>query len=143
MLRCSVSAKLFGVSCPKRRTISSRRSASSSRNWLHFPRNAQLQQTVGQQQSLAENRVKSEGDLRQRRTDLDMAITRFNRDNEPFAADRVESDFSRFSAIGKLCALRFLRAKSVCLLAQQTMQQASDAYNAWQGQPNRPSDAEE
>ena len=140
--------RLFGHDTPKslaetlQRNIDVAAAQFKQLQGAHESLNAQLQQTVGQQQSLAENRVKSEGDLRQRRTDLDMAITRFNRDNEPLQQtelNRIFQDPRDWQAL----RIEISTSKERMLLAQQTMQQASDAYNAWQGQPNRPSDAED
>ena len=102
---------------------------------------AQLQQSIGQQQSLAQSRLSADVDLRQRRTELDMEITRFNRENEPLQQQelaRIFQDPRDWQALRQ----EIEACKNRHLLTEQKKQQALEAYTNWQGQANRPSDAE-
>lgn len=103
--------------------------------------NQQLQQTQGEYTSLQHNGAQLEEDLRARRTELDVAITQFNRENEPLQQQELERIFED-TRDWQALRTEISACKDRKLLANQAMNDAEQAYNAWQAKADRPSEAE-
>lgn len=100
-----------------------------------------LQQTQGEYSSLQHNLSQMEENLRTRRTELDVAITQFNRENEPLQQQELERIFED-ARDWQALRTEISACKDRKLLANQAMNDAEQAYNAWQAQADRPSAAE-
>lgn len=108
----------------------------------HEHLNERVQQALGQQRTLAHSRNLSEEELRQRRTQLDVDITRFNRDNEPLRQSELDAIFQDTRNWQQL-RQEITTCKDQLLLTQQALQQAETAYRELQALPQRPSEAED
>ena len=87
-----------------------------------------LQQTQGEYSSLQHNLSQMEENLRARRTELDVAITQFNRENEPLQQQELERIFED-ARDWQALRTEISACKDRKLLANQAMNDAEQAYN--------------